>query len=112
MASLKENVLASGFVAMTEDELYEVNGGRAGNLFSRRYDVASGSREKSKYGDGHEMKRADPPSKEHYHPYRYAAARVAAEIVFAGHDAPAMKDAFARAVSGHEPHKANFRERD
>ncbi len=28
MARLKENVLASGFVAMTEDELYEVNGGR------------------------------------------------------------------------------------
>ena len=28
MASLKENVLASGFVAMTEDELYSVNGGR------------------------------------------------------------------------------------
>ena len=28
MASLKENVLASGFVAMTEDELYAVNGGK------------------------------------------------------------------------------------
>ena len=28
MASLKENVLSAGFVAMTEDELYEVNGGK------------------------------------------------------------------------------------
>jgi len=32
MASLKENVLASGFALMTEDELYEVNGG-----FGRRH---------------------------------------------------------------------------
>ena len=112
MTQLEKSVFGAGFVKMTEDELYEVNGGRADNLFSRREDIGLGGREKSKYGDGHEMKRADPPSKEHYHPYRYAAARVAAEIVFAGHDAPAMKDAFARAISGHEPHKANFRERD
>ena len=40
MASLKENVLASGFVAMTEDELYEVNGGRMSRTEISAYSAA------------------------------------------------------------------------
>ena len=114
MTQLEKSVLASGFVKMTEDELCEVNGGRLrDNGFERghHFDSDGGFLSKSNSG-GVEMKKADSPSRDDYHPYRYAAARVAAEIVFAGHDAPAMKDAFARAISGHEPHKANFRERD
>lgn len=111
MTQLEKSVLARGFALMTEDELYEVNGGISG-MFNRKRDADGYTREKSKYGDGHETKKSNTPSKEHYHPYRYAVARAAAEIVFVGHDEPAMKDAFARAVSGHEPHKANWRERD
>ena len=50
MASLKENVLASGFALMTEDELYAVNGGRLrDNGFERghHFDSDCGNRAES-----------------------------------------------------------------
>ncbi|MCR4736003.1 MAG: hypothetical protein K5829_13465 [Treponema sp.] len=78
MLTLTKRQHSVGFSAMNADELYFINGG-SGTYNHGGPSGSQGPTTGQKVG--------------------YVIARVAAEIVFIGHDNPAIKDAWAKGVS-------------
>ena len=87
-ASTAKSELVSGFVALSTEELVQVNGGR-GSKDSSSSNSGSNTVKESKGSSG--ITSTD---------VKYVVARAAAEIVFIGNDNAEIKDAWAKAVSG------------
>ena len=85
--STEKSELVSGFVALSTEELVQVNGGRGSKDLSSS-NSGSNTVKESKGSSG--ITSTD---------VKYVVARAAAEIVFIGNDNAEIKDAWAKAVS-------------